>query len=344
MPVIGDEKRLTADTAREGLTASGRQADGGWWFSMTGTHEWQDGCEPTREAVGTNGRVLTGAIRKRRVVVQGLSTLYLDAGHGPVVFLVHGNATSVWAWQDIMAELSSTHRVVALALPGYGDTSPLDDVHPPQLIRFMASFLDELGIREVIAVGHSLGGLLVAQFALAHPDRVRRLVLADSAGLGRSVGPRVIATALTPRPVGKLVINVLLMPGGGLLSMLNAALGMRQPWRVPCHTWLAQLRLSRSRTLLETSYESVRLGNGPAGQRARYSLVGRLNDIRVPTLIIWGLTDEIYPVWQAVAAQRQLPHGRLAVIVGAGHPSLIECHEEFMDALGPFVRDERQPA
>ncbi|QQC92394.1 alpha/beta fold hydrolase [Streptomyces alfalfae] len=257
-----------------------------------------------------------------------------------MILLLHGNATSAWAWQDIMTDLASTHRVLALALPGYGDTSPLDDIHPSVLTDFVAAFLDKIDVQEVIVVGHSLGGLLAAHFTLTYPGRVRRLVMADSAGLGRAVNPGVIGAALTPKPVAELVISALLLPGGGLISVLASAVQLRQPWRVPLHFWRHHLRLSRSRTFLETSYQAVRLGTGPAGQRARYSCRGRLCDIRVPTLIIWGLSDEIYPVWQAVAALRRLPRGQLTIIPGAGHVSIADCHEEFMDALGPFVRDE----
>lgn len=289
-------------------------------------------------------RTLPESISERRVIVQGLSTLYLEAGQGQTVLLIHGNATTAWAWQDIIVELSSTHHVVALALPGYGDSSPLDDVRPSPMTAFIVSFLDTLGLQQVIAIGHSLGGLLVAQLALQYPGRVRRLVLADSSGLGRAVSPGVIATALTPRPVAELVIAGLLLPGGGLLSLLGIGLQMRQPWRAPARVWLQQLRQSRSRTLLETSYQIVRLGVGLSGQRSRYSVAHRLHEIEVPTLIIWGLTDDVYPVWQAVTAWRRLPHARLAVLVGAGHVSILDCGEEFMDALGPFVRDERQPA
>ncbi|MGK5529401.1 alpha/beta fold hydrolase [Streptomyces sp. URMC 129] len=274
---------------------------------------------------------------ERRIIVQGISTLYLEAGEGPVILLIHGNATGPQDWRRIMRELSATHRVVAPALPGYGGTGPLGDVRPKRLVSFLTAFLDELGVAEVIAVGHSLGGLLAGEFALTRPERVTRLVLADSAGLGRAVSPVLIAESLLPPPVVTALVTVLTLPGGDVARVVGLAAQLRQPWRVPLSVWVSQLRLSHSPNFLRTSLETVRVGVGLLGQR--FVLTDRLDGIRVPTLLIWGLTDSEFPVWQGWLAARRLPSGRLVVIPGAGHASHLECHEEFVDALGPFVRD-----
>jgi pimeloyl-ACP methyl ester carboxylesterase len=277
---------------------------------------------------------------KRRILVQGISTLYLEAGDGPVILLVHGNSAGPHSWQPLMRELALTHRVVALGLPGYGVTSPVEGVLPSRLVSFVEAFLDALGVDEIIAVGHSYGGLVTAEFALTHPHRVTRLVLADSAGLGRAVNPALIATALTPRAIAELWATVLLLPGSAIARVLTTGLQLRQPWQVSLREWVNQARISRSRTLLRTAFEVLHEGIGLSGQRVRVS--DRLKEIEVPTLIIWGLTDEIFPLWQAMRAVRRLPAGQLAVLSGAGHMSYLDSHEEFIDALGPFVRDDIQ--
>ncbi|WP_079032480.1 alpha/beta fold hydrolase [Streptomyces specialis] len=274
---------------------------------------------------------------ERRVTVQGISTLYFEAGEGPVILLIHGNATTPRDWWRIMRELSATHRVVAPALPGYGDTGPLGNVRPARLVAFLTAFLDELGVDRVIAVGHSFGGLLAGEFTLTHPGRVTRLVLADSAGLGRAVSPVLIAQSLLPPPVATALVKALTLPGADVARVLGLATQFRQPWRVPLFVWVSQLRLSHAPTFLRTSFTVIRVGVGLLGQR--FVLTGRLDEIRVPTLLIWGLTDSEFPVWQAWSAAQRLPLGRVVVIPGAGHPSYLECHEEFVDALAPFIRD-----
>ncbi|GAB2661919.1 alpha/beta fold hydrolase [Nocardia goodfellowii] len=271
-------------------------------------------------------------------MVQGISTLYFEAGSGPVILLVHGNATTARDWWQVMVSLASSHRTIALALPGYGDTSPLEDFTVDGLVTFLRAFADELGLRTFIAVGHSAGGLLVAKLALAHPERITRMVVADCPGFGRAVNPWAIVASLVPRAVAEPLIAAMVLPGAGPLRVLATGLQLRHPWRVTPRIYLQHSRITRSRVFLRTSLCANRLGVGPTGQRE--NLLGRLEEIAVPTLIIWGITDFLFPFWQAVAAARRLPQGKLAMVLGAGHVPYLDTYEEFMDALGPFVRDE----
>ncbi|MCX2968718.1 alpha/beta hydrolase [Streptomyces sp. JHD 1] len=264
--------------------------------------------------------------------------MYYEAGQGPAVVLLHGNATSPRDWWRIMEDLRGTQRVIAPALPGFGYTSPLDSLEPERLASFIAAFLDEVKVDKAVLVGHSTGGALALAFTLAHPDRVTRLALADSAGLGRSVNPLLIAEALVPLPLAKAAIAVLLLPGFDVGRVAAGAVQLRQPWRVPWYVWATQIRLSHSPTFLLQSFRTVREGVGLLGQRHVYK--DRLREIRVPTLVIWGLTDLLFPVRHAVSSARRLPSGSLAIIPTTGHGSYLECHEEFIDALGPFVRDD----
>ncbi|MFJ7772705.1 alpha/beta fold hydrolase [Streptomyces sp. NPDC097107] len=77
----------------------------------------------------------------------------------------------------------------------------------------------------------------------------------------------------------------------------------------------------------------------PTGQRRDILVLDRLHRVRVPTLVVWGDTDTLFPVWQGRAAARRLPNGRLVVLAGAGHASYLDRHTDFMDAVGPFIRD-----
>ncbi|WP_168211975.1 alpha/beta fold hydrolase [Actinomadura rubteroloni] len=259
-------------------------------------------------------------------------------GEGPVVLLVHGNASSARDWWPFAEALTTTNRVVALSLPGYGETSPVGDVRPGRFVSFIAAFLDELGIDHVMAVGHSYGGLLVAELALAHPRRVTRLVMIDSAGLGRAVNPLLVVESLIPVPVAEVLITALLLPGGAALRALGGALQLQRPWRLPKSFWVRQLRLGHSRTFLRTSFDAVRNGVGLRGQR--FDVDARLGEIHVPALVVWGALDQLFPVWQGVLAARKLPRGRFGLIISASHISFIDSPAEVMNFLGPFIRDD----
>ncbi|PSL52507.1 pimeloyl-ACP methyl ester carboxylesterase [Saccharothrix carnea] len=280
---------------------------------------------------------------KRRVVVRGLSTLFYEAGEGSVVLLVPGIATDPQDWFPVMTELALTHRVIALSLPGLGGTSPVPDVRPVAMASFVADFLDVLEVDTVVAVGHSFGGLVVAELALRNPSEVSRLVLVDASGLGRAVHPVAIALALLPERAADLASAVVSLPGGAAAFVLSSNLLLRQPWRIPVTTWAAQFRLARSRQALRTSLEVFRQCAGITGQRDDIIVIDRLHEITVPTLVIWGGLDQLLPAWQGWAAARRLPAGRFALLAGAGHVSYLDSHEEFIDALGSFIRDDLEP-
>lgn len=277
---------------------------------------------------------------KRRVLVGGLSTLFYEVGEGPVVLLVPGIGTDPRDWFPVMNELVLTHRVIALSLPGIGGTSPVPDIRPAAVASFVADFLDVLGVHSVVAVGHSFGGMVVAELALQQPHKVSRLTLIDSSGLGRAVHPVAVALALLPERAADLASVLASLPGGDVAFTLLSNLLLRQPWRVPVTAWAAQFRLARSRQALRTSLQVFRESAGITGQRESVTVADRLHKIDVPTLIVWGGLDQLLPLWQGWMAARRLPDGRFTVLAAAGHVSYLDSHEEFVDALGSFVRDD----
>ncbi|MEU4769256.1 alpha/beta fold hydrolase [Actinosynnema sp. NPDC023794] len=277
---------------------------------------------------------------KRRVLVRGTSVLFYEVGEGPVVLLVPGVATDPQDWFPVMDELALTHRAIALSLPGLGGTSPRPDVSPTAVASFVADFLEVIEVDSVIAVGHSFGGLVVAELALLNPPAVSRLTLVDACGLGRAVHPVALALGLLPARAADMATALVALPGVAAVLTLSSNLLLRQPWRIPAKTWVAQFRLARSRQALRTSLKVFRACGGITGQRESIIVTDRLHEIDVPTLVIWGGFDQLFPLWQGWEAARRLPAGRFTVLAGAGHVSYLDSHDEFVDALGSFVRDD----
>ena len=147
-------------------------------------------AEDARAATDGNDarrRVLAGApVTERRVELAGVSTALLESGEGPPVVLLHGQGGWSGMWLPVIGDLRTTHRVIAPDLPGLGGSELPDG--PPDAARVLA-WLDALVRHTCPAppalVGASLGASIAARFAIAHPDRVSRLVLADAGSLGR---------------------------------------------------------------------------------------------------------------------------------------------------------------
>ena len=280
-------------------------------------------------------------VHDRRVTVDGMHTQYLEAGAGAPLLLLHGHEQSATSWRWVIPALARTHRVLALSLPGHGDTAPTvgDSVSGSDQARFVAAFLDTLDIDPPLdLVGHSAGGVIALRLALADPERIRSLTLVDSAGLGLEVHPLLVLVTLPV--IGELAIMISRLPGGdwGRTSMSTAML-FAQPWRAPAEFITEQHALARRPGQLEASTAMARALFGPNGQRQ--ILLDRLRTLTTPTLIVWGGCDYVLPAHHAQAAVNLLPDGRLSVFPDCGHLPHIEQPDRFAAVLGDWLTEHR---
>ena len=120
----------------------------------------------------------------RSATVFGQKICYYDIGSGPPLVLVHGLGGDADQWAFCFEALSASHRVIALELLGFGrsDKPPIT-YRIAGFVEVLERFLAALGIARASLVGHSLGGWIVAAFALQFPRQVDRLVLNDSIGI-----------------------------------------------------------------------------------------------------------------------------------------------------------------
>jgi len=224
------------------------------------------------------------AVFDRRIVVDGVNLQYLEAGSGPPLLLLHGHEQSATSWRWVIPVLSRSHRVLALSLPGHGDSAPAIGGYAPgrDLAPLVADFLDALEVGSLHVVGNSVGGAVILRLALADPARVRTLTLVDSAGLGREVHP-LLALDTLPM-IGELAIMISRMPGGdvGRTSMSTAML-FAQPSRVPAEFFTEQHALGRRPGQLEASTAMARALFDVNGQRE--VMLDRLPELTMPTLV-----------------------------------------------------------
>ncbi len=120
----------------------------------------------------------------RSTTVFGRKICYYDIGSGPTLVLVHGLGGDADQWAFCFQALSASHRVVALELLGFGRSDkPNITYRIAGFVEVLEGFLQALAIERASLLGHSLGGWIVAAFALQFPDRVHRLILNDACGI-----------------------------------------------------------------------------------------------------------------------------------------------------------------
>lgn len=270
-------------------------------------------------------------------------------GHGPAVLFIHGLGSSGYLeWRRNLERAATRHRVFAPDLPGFGRTEkPRARFTIPYFARFIERYMDHRGLRSVCVVGASLGGRIALELALEHPDRVRKLVLVNTLGLGR---PKVQMAQVTyglvtiPRvgeAVMKLARDALRWAPPAMIRRVaarysGASTGME---RMMDDAYLDDLREMYARDDFHNAYLSTirSLIHPRALLGGHHDITKRLNELKIPVQLIWGADDPLFPVAQASRAHALIDRSRLAVIEGAGHSPQAERPEEFNRVLNTFL-------
>lgn len=272
------------------------------------------------------------------VVLHGHDLSYVDSGSGPVVLFIHGILGSQRQWEHLIDRMDDDHRVLLPDLFGHGESAkPFGDYSLSAHAAAMRDLLDHLGIERVTLVGHSLGGGIAMQFFYLFPERVERLVLVSSGGLGREVsmllrsatlpGAAQVLSVVASAPVlsrvealGRGASKVGWRPGADVTAVWRgfSSLGDRESRRA---------FLATTRAVIDIGGQSI---------SAHDHLQGALP---IPTMIVWGTNDRMIPASHALSVEKQLPDCRVEMFEGAGHFPHLDDPDRFARVLREFIAD-----
>jgi pimeloyl-ACP methyl ester carboxylesterase len=278
-------------------------------------------------------------IRDEWIEVEGLRIHFLMAGHqdaAPVLLLHGGGYDSAFlSYKQSIEPISQYHRVFAPDWPGYGQSEkPKINYTTEYYVDFLEHFMDALGLEKAILVGISMGGAISLGFSLRWPQRVEKLVLVDSHGLGKEVPGRKMSYVMVRLPLlNKLVWAIL----GRSRRMTKWSL--RTVFHDPQVV---------SDTLVDEVFQVAKEpGVGQAWrswQRSeiRWSglhtnFVDRLHTLTVPTLILHGAEDKYVPVSWAQRAHTLIQDSELCIFPECGHWLTREKPTEFNRAVLEFL-------
>ncbi len=250
-------------------------------------------------------------------------------GSGPVLVLVHGYLGGSSQWAAEMQALSPQLDVIAMDLPGFGQSRHL--TAPDQISGYAQAVLacvDRLGVQSFHLLGHSMGGMIVQEIVRLAPQRVNRLVLYATGPLG-------------------------LLPGRFETMARSrerlAADGVDATARRISATWLLHREASAMAQALGDLAAQASAQAAEAGLWAmeRWDGRGHLQHISQPTLIVWGDRDRSYQWPQIETLWRQIPDASLAVLPHCSHALHLEYPEAFHRLLLDFLlgpsNQPRQP-
>jgi len=286
-------------------------------------------------------------IRPREVSLHGHKLSYVDSGSGQAILFVHGLLGSHRNWRHLVDRLDNTNRVIVPDLFGHGASEKHEgDYSPSAQAATLRDLINRLDIDRVTIVGHSLGGGISLAFCYLFPDRVERLVLVGTGGLGREVSPALRAATL---PVADWVLPVIASPwvrgGAELVGRGLSLFGWRASHDIRA-AWEGFTELSDAdarRAFLATT-RAVMNSHGQTIAAHEYLL----ELAELPVLVVWGTNDMVIPVDHAKRLGELAPECRVEIFDGAGHFPHLDRPDRFADVLRDFMatteRGEGPPA
>jgi pimeloyl-ACP methyl ester carboxylesterase len=267
------------------------------------------------------------------LALQGMQVHVRDEGPRddptPIV-LIHGTSASLHTWDGWVAALSPHRRVIRMDLPGFGLTGPAPDADysMARYTGFMLDLLDLLKLDEVVLSGNSLGGGIAWQTTLAHPTRVRQLILVDATGY--PLQPQSMPIGFRLAQISWLApVTQKILPRQMIEASVRNVYG--QPDKV-------------SPALIDRYFElTLREGNRASlTQRFQYrssdaALAGQIPQLNLPTLILWGGEDRLIPPEHGQRFHQDIAGSQLKVFEGLGHVPHEEDPEATVQAVKRFL-------
>jgi pimeloyl-ACP methyl ester carboxylesterase len=266
------------------------------------------------------------------IELHGHRVIYRIAGDGPPVVLIHGMVNSSKHWEQAAQRLADRYTVIAPDLLGHGDSAAVrGDYSLGAHACSIRDLLATIGIDRATIVGHSLGGGIAMQFFYQFPQRVERLALISSVGLGHEVSPMLRGAALPGAAAG-----IWLVANRRVRGALDRA-GERM-----------QARGSRKGVYLQAVARAMRPLQEAAARHAFLQSLRSVIDVRgqhvsavdrlyllgeLPTLIVWGERDNTIPMAHGLAAHELIPNSRFVTLPKAAHFPNLEDPDGLADAL-----------
>jgi len=269
--------------------------------------------------------------------VGGVPVTYVDLGEtepGELeLLLVHGLSGSWQNWLETIPYFARSRRVIALDLPGFGATPmPEWELTIERYGELLHDFRHAVDIGDCCVVGNSMGGFICAEAAITRPDRMEKLVLVSAAGVSS-----------TEARQGPVEMAARMMAASAPLTMLLQDRTFKRP---ALRNALFQGVFHRPGELRpELLWEQYANGAGRPGfadaltKLVGYDILDRLDDVEVPTLIVWGRNDRVVPSADAPQWGERLRNSRTVILDETGHVPQLERPVRFNRLLEEFLAE-----
>lgn len=286
-------------------------------------------------------------------LANGETYAYLEKGRGNrVLLLVHGNLSSSEYYRPLIDRIPEGIRVLAPDLRGFGDSSFLSPIRSLRdLASDLALFLEALGVKQADVLGWSLGGGVAMEFAAAHPEMTRRLILMESTthrgypifkkdaqfhpllGQAYSSAEDMASDPLQVKPV----LDAIAAKNAAFLAWIYdvTIYSNRKPTPEQSAIWIAETMKQRCLAQVDFALASLNMGSDP---NAYAPGTGAIEKIACPVLHFWGTLDRTVPEAMVLENVKALEKRSAYVkLEGSGHSPLVDCPDELARHVLAFL-------
>lgn len=287
--------------------------------------------------------------------VEGTRVRVLGTGEQtsrPTLVAVHGLGGSATNWLEVAGPLAVDRRVLAVDLPGFGETAPPRPTAPRPAAgaRLLATLLRRLDVGPVVLMGNSMGGLVSTLLAADHPELVDRLVLVAPALPQANGVPRISRAALrTFVPFAVPVVGTAVLrrryarmtPEERYQETIRIATA--RPHEVPDR--LVRLGIANVRREAELPWRGRSFGHATAGVLdllvggGRERALRAVDEITAPTQVLWGDRDQLVHRNVIETLRRRRPDFEVVELEGLGHVPMLEDPETFVHHVRAFLAE-----
>jgi pimeloyl-ACP methyl ester carboxylesterase len=268
-----------------------------------------------------------------KAFVNGVNIHYVQTGQGPDVVLIHGIASNLGQWQlSILPALVEDFRLTLYDLRGHGYSDmPTSGYTPDHMVGDLGGLMNDLGIERASILGHSYGGVVALCYAVLHPERVDKLIIADTGVPSiEPRGGRDAALVGWREALRQQGVEVPDEKANDLAYLIEQTLKLRgRYWRaMGVRRAVARLERFSSTTSFDAEYRET---SGLTLEMIR--------QIKAPALLIYGDRSPLLASFRAL--RETLPNCRSAIISDGGHFYPLQHPQTFVRHIKGFLQDQR---
>lgn len=255
---------------------------------------------------------------ENKLLINNLGVNYKIAGEGPAILILHGWGGSSDSWRAVQEILARKgYSVVVPDFPGFGKSVP-----PPSpwtvgdYMEWLVKLISEVEIKEpFFLLGHSFGGRIAIKFSIKYPDKVRKLILCDSAGIKPKMGPKALLIFWIAR-----IGNAIFTPKH--LERFKDSL------RNLFYIFLRNRDYVKAKGVMKDTIVKV----------LEEDLLPELSSIKKETLLVWGEADKMVPLRDGRMFNEKIAGSTLKILPKIGHSPHLEVPEELSEIISSFFK------